>query len=126
QGRSELASHYFDKATELATKGGLHEETIAIALIRVEESTPSRKAESLDMLIQLKDQAKTYELAYMQLEILSKMISLSKDLGLYEQTVQWMEEHGQIEKQLFDERKSRDIANLHATYELEKSKQEVG
>lgn len=125
QGKELLADRYFDQAAELAAEGDLHEEMIAIELIRIDESTPTGKATALNMLIELREQAREYELNYMQFEILSKMTELGKALGWYEQTVQWLEERVEIEKQLLDERKTRDIANLQATYELDKSRQEI-
>lgn len=125
QGRTALANQYFDKATQMAEEGNLIEELIAIALIRVDESTPESKVQSLVELTALKERAKEHELNYMQFEILSKMIDLSKSLNQHEETIGWMEEQDKVEKQLFDERKERDIANLQASYELDKSRLEI-
>ncbi len=125
QGRTRLADQYFDKAAQLAEQGELREEMIAIALIRVDESSPESKARSLKELIALKEQAREFELNYMQFEILNKIIELSKSLHRHAETIGWMEERDMVEKKLFDERKDRDIANLRASYELEKSKKEI-
>src|SRR5690606_6197456 len=96
-----------------------------IALIRVDESTPEGKSQSLVELTALKERAQEHELNYMQFEILSKIIELSKSLNQHEETIGWMEEREKVEKQLFDERKERDIANLRASYELDKSRLEI-
>lgn len=125
QGQTGLANIYFDQGTKLAEEGDLIEELIAITLIRIDESTPSKKANSLRELIDLKEKAKAHELKYMQFEILSKMIELAKSLKLHEETIGFMEERENVEKLLIDERKERDIANLRASYQLDKSRLEI-
>lgn len=125
QGQNDLANYYFDQAAVIAEKDNLLEELIAIALIRLDESTPENKAKSLVQLTALKEKAEEHELNYMQFEILSKIIELSKSLNLHEETISWMEEREKVEKQLFDERKERDIASLRASYELDKSRMEI-
>jgi len=125
QGDTDMADFYLDQGAKLAEEGNLVEELIGIALIRIDESTPAKRAASLQELIDLKEKAKSYELKYMQFEILSKIVELGKSLKLHEQTIGWMEEREKIEKQLFDERKERDIANLRASYQLDKSRLEI-
>lgn len=125
QGKQVLANRYFDQAEKLAKEENLAEELIALALLRIDESTPAAKERSIQKLLDLKNHAKQYELTYIQTELLKKLIELGKSLHRYEQTIEWMEEKDVLENQLFNERKEKDIANLRTTYEIEKSNQQI-
>src|SRR5690606_31988891 len=76
QGKQVLANRYFDQAEKLAKEENLAEELIALALLRIDESTPAAKERSIQKLLDLKNHAKQYELTYIQTEVLKKLIEL--------------------------------------------------
>lgn len=124
KGDPVLSEQYLAQALQLAEEGNMLEEQVGISLITIDESTRAGQQKSLDKLSVLNERAAEMEMRYMQLEIMSKMISLSKSLGLFERAVELIEAREIINKQLYDERKERDIANLQASYELDRFKQE--
>lgn len=124
KGDPVLSEQYLAQALQWAEEGNMLEEQVGISLITIDESTRAGQQKSLDKLSVLNERAAEMEMRYMQLEIMSKMISLSKNLGLFERAVELIEAREIINKQLYDERKERDIANLQASYELDRFKQE--
>ncbi|HYD20631.1 MAG TPA: tetratricopeptide repeat protein [Flavipsychrobacter sp.] len=120
QGNIAKALEYYQRALVLAQDGKVPEEYAELLYLigTIESSENPRNTESMQDALVL---AREIDNKAMQVEILAALAAATGEAGNYREQVSFLKQEQALRDSIFNIDKTREIANLEARYELEKS-----
>lgn len=125
RGDKAQAMRYYERAIELAEKHQMLDHVLLIKTNKIgifSEDNPVQAKIELADVFHSADSLKLYSIA---IAAINQMIDLSKKVGTDKEVIYWLEEKVRVSDIMYDESKTREIAEVQALYELNKSQADI-